>query len=231
MRVELQPAYIIHRRSYRNTSWLLEAFSSDYGLIALVAKGVRRHHHPWKHLLEPFVHLHLSFSGRGELMTLSGLEPAGFHARFSGDKIYAGLYLNELLRNLLHRNDSHEALFMAYQRALSELDQAVENIEPALRRFELSLLRETGYGLQLEGDIEVGKNYYYDVERGPVVGEYEKQKPIVSGGCLLALARNDFSDLSMLAEMKKLLRHVLHHHMSGKPLKSRELFSAKKTRI
>ncbi len=227
MRVELQPAFVIHRRPYRNTSWLLELFTYRYGLIALIAKGARRSNHRWRSLLEPFCKLQVSYSGRSDLMVLTGVEPSGLQTRMQGEKIFAGIYINELLQRLLHRHDPHEALFQAYEIALHELELANDGLEPVLRRFEIRLLSEIGYGLQLTHNIVSGKYYYYDIERGPVVSEKESHNtPVVSGDCLLALAENNFSNKSLFPEMKVLLRCVLHHHLAGKPVKSRELFTS-----
>ncbi len=226
MRVELESAFIIHRRAYRNTSWLLESFTSNYGLIALVAKGARRPGHRWRFLLEPFNKLQISFSGRGELMTLTGVEPGGYQARLQGNRLFSGIYLNEILFGLLHRNDAHEALFQAYEIALHELELADVSLEPALRRFELRLLDEIGYGLQLIKTISPEKLYSYTIETGPVAVEKDTgQTPVVSGRCLLALSNNDYSNQDLLLEMKQLLRYVLQYHMAGKPIKSRELFN------
>jgi len=37
----LQPAWLLHRRPYRETSLLIEAFTASAGRIALIAKGAR----------------------------------------------------------------------------------------------------------------------------------------------------------------------------------------------
>ena len=159
-------------------------------------------------------------------MTLTGVEPGGYQARLQGPKLFSGIYLNELLFSLLHRNDPYEALFQAYEIALHELELADASIEPALRRFELRLLDEIGYGLQLIKEISPEQLYRYTIETGPVIVEKDSgQMPIVSGRCLLALLNNDYSDLDLFPEMKQLLRYVLQYHMAGKPIKSRELFS------
>lgn len=228
MRVELQPAFIMHRRAYRNTSWLLDVFTREYGLIALVAKGARRAGHAWRYLLEPFNSLLLGFSGRSDLMTLIAAERGDFRPRFSGNTIYAGMYINELLLRMLHHNDPHETLFSAYLQALQELALPDGNIEPALRRFEISLLREVGYGLQLDHLIEAEKTYCYDIENGPLVADPSRHgdKPAVSGYCLLSLAKNNYSDQRLYPEMKRLLRYIINYHLAGKPLRSRELFTA-----
>ena len=41
-RVLLQPAYVLHRRSYRETSFLVELFTPDHGRLTVVARGVRK---------------------------------------------------------------------------------------------------------------------------------------------------------------------------------------------
>ena len=42
VRVNLQPAYILHSRPYRDSSSMLEVLTAEYGRISLVARGARR---------------------------------------------------------------------------------------------------------------------------------------------------------------------------------------------
>ena len=76
MRVNLQPAYIIHSRPYRDSSALLDVFTAEYGRIGVVARGMRRQSRRGSSaaLLQPFIPLLLSFSGRTELKTLVAAE-------------------------------------------------------------------------------------------------------------------------------------------------------------
>jgi DNA repair protein RecO (recombination protein O) len=228
----LQPAYIIHRRSYLNTSWLLEVLTQEYGLIALVAKGVRGPKSDKRALLQPFVQLLLSFSGRGELMTLTAAESLGSRRMLKGKALFAAMYINEILQTMLHRNDPHESIFSCYEKALMALVESEDSLEPVLRCFELELLIELGYGPQLAHEaitqdaILAGNAYHYDLERGPVnAATYSGAGAIVSGSCLLALQKKDFDDLALLKEMKILMRQLIHHHTGGRKLKSRELFA------
>jgi DNA repair protein RecO (recombination protein O) len=66
-------------------------------------------------------HAALSFSGRGELKTLTAREAAGTAVSLRGDRLYSGLYVNELLVRLLHRYDPHPQLFVAYGDTLQSL--------------------------------------------------------------------------------------------------------------
>jgi DNA repair protein RecO (recombination protein O) len=230
-RILLQPAYILHHRPYRNTSALLEVLTRDYGRLGLVAKGVKGKSGAGRRgILQPFIHLLISYSSRQDLGTLIAAEPAGGSTSLSGQTLYSAFYLNELLMRLLHRGDAHEQLFLDYNDAVNQLQQQAE-YEPVLRRFETRLLQELGYGLQLETDtqqdpINTHTHYYYDPLRGPVPAEAAKTNglPLVSGACLKALAGADFTDPGHWPEMKILMRNIIAHHLNGKPLHSRELF-------
>lgn len=232
MRVSLQPAYILHRRPYRNTSWLLEVITLEFGMLGLVAKGVRTQKSEKRALLEPFTKLSIGFSGRGDLMTLTAVEAIIPSSRFESTALYSGMYMNELLCRLLHRHDPHEAIFNCYEQAITALAKPDTQLEPALRKFEITLLQELGYGLQLQYEAETGQAirpdsmYCYDMENGPMLANAEpKQGLLTTGKCLIALANHTFDDPSIWPEMKKLMRHVIHYHLDGRVLKSRELFN------
>ena len=232
MRVNLQPAYILHSRPYRDSSLLLEALTAEQGRISLVARGARRRSRGGSAgaLLQPFTPLLLSFSGRTELKNLAASEVAGRPLLLRAQRMFSGLYLNELLVRLLHRYDPHPRLFAAYAATLDALarDDAIDDI---LRRFEFTLLTELGYGFDLDLDgcsgeaVQPGAWYHYHPEyglvaRGPVT---DAAHPAFKGADLLAIAGNDFSGAAR-ATAKRLLRLVLAQHLGDAPLRSRELF-------
>jgi DNA repair protein RecO (recombination protein O) len=230
----LQPAYVLHQRAYRNTSALLEVLTRDHGRIGVVAQGVRgRNGTARRGLLQPFIRLLISYApGRQDLHTLITVESAGDAMRLAGTALFSAFYLNEILMRLLHRNEPHDRLFQDYDSAVERL-KGREEREPVLRRFELRLLQELGYGLQLEnealnqGPVQADQFYYYDPLRGPVPAATSQERlHAVSGACLHALAMADFSDRRYWPEMKALMRGVIAHHMDGRPLRSRELFHA-----
>lgn len=234
MRVNLQPAYIIHRRPYRDSSALLEVFTAEYGRISLVARGASRQSRRGSKaaLLQPFVPLLVSFSGRGELKTLGAIEPAQGNVALAGDRLFSGMYINELLVRLLHRNDAHPALFAAYGAALKELD-GVMLLDTVLRSFELALLEELGYRLELDVDsssgqqIEESRTYRYEPAHGLVACDDAAQtfNSAFAGTELLAMASGDFSGTARLPA-RRLLREALAVHLGDEPLRSRELFHA-----
>jgi DNA repair protein RecO (recombination protein O) len=149
----LRRGFVLHRRDYRNSSLLLDLFTADEGRIVCVAKGAKasaRGRSALASLLQPFQPLWLSWFGRGEVKTLARAEAAGPSLALSGERLYCGFYLNELLMRLIERHDVQEGLFVFYQQALADLE--AEPIEALLRRFELRLLEELGYALDLSAD-------------------------------------------------------------------------------
>lgn len=229
-RVALQPGYLLHRKPYRDTSLLLEVFTPEFGRLGLVARGAQGRRSSLKGILQPFQPLLLSWSGRGELASLTGAEQEGRGAPLLGDALLSGFYLNELLMRLLTRHDPHPELYACYQSALQGLVDD-EGPEWPLRLFERDLLQELGYGLLLthEGDsdreIEANGLYCYHLERGPLrLGHPCREGIAVRGATLLALASSERPDAELRREAKRLMRVILAHYLGPRPLASRELF-------
>lgn len=234
MRVSQEPAYVLHHYDYGETSLLLEMFTRQHGRFGLIAKGARRPRSPLRTSLIPFQPLAVSFSGRGELPTLTAVEPVGNAPVIRGEGLFCGLYLNELLLRLLHRHDPHERLFSSYAQALGRL-AAEPKSEATLRIFEKRLLEDIGFGLVLDHDVQDGKTlqaeqrYRYFPERGPVLATTTQDEGIpMQGASLLALARECLEDGEALAEAKRLMRALLARHLGTKPLTTRDLFQPRR---
>ena len=144
-------------RPLRETSLLIDALTRDHGRVGLLARGVRAARSRFSRAaLQPLTPLNLSWSGRGELSTLTAAEPAGNALHASGETLLCALYLNELVARLLPRNDPHPGVFEEY---LTTFARLAGDYAPAwtLRRFERDLLGHLGYGLVLEADAETGE--------------------------------------------------------------------------
>lgn len=229
MRVDSQPAFVLHAQPYRETSLLLEAFTRDHGRVGLVARGVRGvKGQPLRALLQPLQPLQLAWSGRGELARVDAVESAGPAFEPSGDALLSTFYVNELLLRLLPRGEAVPALFWRYAECLAALQGGVLGWE--LRRFERDLLVELGYGLRLdveadgESAVLAERHYRFDPELGP----HPLPRPTsgsVSGASLLALAGEVPPGTNELREMRLLMRQVLRHHLGGRELRSWQLLA------
>ena len=237
-------AYVLHSYPYRETSLILQLWTELHGRFGVVAKGARRPKSASRSILVPFQPLSLSWFGRGELKTLKSAEPAGPALPLAGAALLAAFYLNELLLKLTHRDDPHEGLFAAYDDAIGELralsragpraaKPAAEEVEPVLRRFEVRLLRELGYALELSREagthvpIAAEREYLYVVERGPIpAGEGQEPKANavrLRGLTLQHLERGELTDPVTATQAKQLMRLIIHHVLNGEELATRNL--------
>lgn len=224
-RIALTPGYVLHQRAWRETSRIVEIWTREHGRLGLVARGVRRPKSPFRSLLQPFTPLLLSFSQRGELGNLTGLEAMAMPTALQGRALMAGFYLNELLLRLLPRQDAHPDLYDRYADALRCLGQIRQ--AAVLRVFEKHLLAAMGYGLILSHSVPDGAPvdpegcYRYDLRAGPqsTAGGAVVGIPI-SGRALLALHHEALDDAEDLRAVRRLLRDALEQHMDGRALKT-----------
>lgn len=231
-KVDGQPAYVLHTYPFRETSLIVEVFSRDFGRMALLARGARRPRSAIRGLLMAFQPLEVSWAGKGEVLTLMKAEWQGGQPLLSGEALFCGYYLNELLMHLLPREDSHEQLFARYAEMLARLgsDPAGRVREADLRRFEKALLQELGYGLTLTHDnegqpIDPIAFYHYQMEQGPVRVEHaEAAAQVLCGKTLLDLEAEDFSDPRSRLEAKQLMRTLMAYYLAGKELETRKIF-------
>jgi DNA repair protein RecO (recombination protein O) len=231
-KVDGQPAYVLHTHPFRETSLICEVFSRDYGRVALLARGARRPRAAIRGLLMAFQPLEIAWAGKGEVLTLMKAEWQGGQPLLSGEALFCGYYINELLMHLLPREDAHEGIFAAYAEMLAHLGATGNGKidEADLRRFEKALLQELGYGLLLDRDsqgepIDPQAMYAYRMEQGPVrVARTADEEQLIAGRTLCDLAREDFSHAQSRSEAKMLMRTLISYYLSGKELQSRKIF-------
>ena len=80
-----QPAFLLHKRPYRETSALVELLTLEHGRVRAVAQGVQRPGSRSRGRLQPFTPLHVTWVGEGELkrLRLMGSQPAAEAAKFT----------------------------------------------------------------------------------------------------------------------------------------------------
>lgn len=150
-RVQDTTGYLLHATAWRETSLIIQLFTQQHGVVALVARGAKRPHSVLRPVLSAFQPLSVSWSGVREIKTLTRAECIGI-LPLQGRAFMSAWYMNELLLRLLPREDPHPVLFDAYRTALEQLAGVSDQVErpsvtASLRRFEWILLQETGYGL------------------------------------------------------------------------------------
>jgi len=241
-RVSSEPAYVIHRYDWSESSLILEVFTQHHGRIALVAKGVKRPSSSFRPVLLPLQPLHLSFSGDAEIRTLKGADWVGGHVMPSGEALLSGYYLNELLLRLLARDDPHPALFDAYAStvqvlALGEGTTRLGTSSAALRTFELLLLREIGLlpALSLQtmslAALAPDERYCLLPETGLRAAGSDERALSGSQWCELQSALDAPDPFATtlhlfahrMGELKGQLRALLHYHCGVPVLRTRQM--------
>ncbi|WP_414155924.1 DNA repair protein RecO [Pseudomonas sp. BNK-44-a] len=218
-----QPAYVLHSRAYKETSALVDFFTAQGRVRAVLRRARGKGGSP----VRPFVPLEVELRGRGELKNVGRLDTVGLAGWLHGDALFSGLYLNELLMRLLPAEAPFPALFEHYTLTLEAL-AAGWPLEPLLRAFEWRLLDELGYAFSLTHDVNddavvAEGRYRLQVDAG--LERVELFQPgLFSGTELLALADADWDAPGALLAAKRLMRQALAVHLGPKPLVSRELF-------
>lgn len=236
-----EPAFVLHTRPWRESSLIAELLTPGHGRVGVVARGARRGRRGAAGGLQPFTLLQVAWRGRGELRTLMHAEPEQA-LPLRGERLFAGLYLNELLLRLLHREEAQPEIFTAYAQTLLRLAELPASddpgaMEPALRRFELRLLVVLGYGFPLDRDIhdaaiDPARDYELlpDAGLAPLAegvrerGGRAEAAVVFAGRHLLALATDTLTEPEVLVTAKRLTRLALAGHLGNAPLRSRELF-------
>jgi DNA repair protein RecO (recombination protein O) len=113
-RVQHEPGFVLHGYAYTESSVIVEAFTRAHGRVALIAKGAKKPSSNFRPILLPLQPLNLSWGGDAEVRTLKGAEWMGGGVMPTGERLWAGLYANELLLKLIARDDAHPRLFDVY---------------------------------------------------------------------------------------------------------------------
>jgi DNA repair protein RecO (recombination protein O) len=235
-KVQLQPAYVLHSRPFRESSQLLELLTRDFGRVGAVARGARGARSRWRGVLQPFRPLLVSYSRRSELATLTSADQVAAPPALVGEALYCGLYINELTLRLLLRDDAHAEVFEQYRETLGTLVGG-EALQTALRLYEKQLLDATGFGLILSreagSDVPLDPHacYDYQPDRGPVrVAESARERDgLVAGRVLQALDAGQIDPADWPA-LRRLMRSVLKRQLGDRPLASEALFRALRKR-
>ena len=226
-----QRGFVLHKREYSETSFLVDFFTEYHGRITLLAKGARRPRSPLKALLQPFTPLLLRWSGKGDLKTLTKVEAASLTLPMNTLALYSGFYVNEMLVRVLENQTAYQELFQHYLLCVTKLAATPDALEPTLRTFEFQVLKALGYGVDFVHCIatgeEVDPNMWYQFrENEGFIASLLQNNLSFLGKDLLAFDLLDFSEKSTQQAAKRFTRIALKPYLGSQPLKSRELFQS-----
>ena len=234
-----EPAYVLHRYDWSESSLILDVFTRQHGRIALAAKGVKRPTSSYRPVLLPLQPLAISYGGEGDVRSLKAAEWVGGHVMPTGEALLSGYYLNELLMRLLAREDPYPRLFDVYAVTVRLLAHGEpESLQWALRAFELLLLRELGFLPALDIQTlslqplqpqarytlapEAGLQWVPPEQRQGLSGQQWQalQQALAEPVPFAALLRDCTEQLALL---QRPLRQLLNYHCGVDALRTRQM--------
>lgn len=235
-------AYVLHQHDWSETSLIVELFTRTQGRVVVAAKGAKRPTSNFRAVLLPFQPI-LAQLGKApadeaaEIFNLRSAEWAGGQPLLGAGAMFSGFYANELLLKLLARQDGHPVLFDAYADTLAALGDG-EDEAPALRAFELVLLRELGWLPELSSAtltaeaLRAEARYTLQAEAGLVA-----HRDGLAGSTWVALdaalahqakagstAALRATCAPVATALRGPLRSLLHYHLGPQPLRTREVW-------
>jgi len=228
-RVIDQPAFVLHRRDWQNSSLILDLLTLDFGRISVLAKAAKRSKS--QALFQPFYPLVISWSGRSELKTLIAIDGSAMPV---GEKQYLSmLYVNELIIAFLPVQEASPELFRLYS---DLLDNAGHDLsEMHLRAFERSLMKMLGYlpdtrvEAETEEAIQAG-GYYHFIASSGFVSCHKADRNAISGELIIAWNQGQYESRQVLQMAKTVMRCIIDFNLHGKTLKSRDIYRQIKSR-
>ena len=219
--------FLLHQRSYGETSIIADVFTQKSGKISFIAKGAKKPKSKFFGYLVPFQKLKITYSGRSELKTLTSIDRDLANNSNTFSKVsYSLLYINELLMKLLPKDAKHEELFVLYDEFLKKINKN-NNLEISLRHFELDLLDMLGYGFDYDSEIdsndpiEAELSYVFVSERG----FRKSNSSSFKGKDILSIKKRKLEDVP-LKYLKEITTKAIGICLEGKDLTSRKIFKS-----
>ena len=231
MSLNWEPCFLLHAKSFGDTSIIADVFTESFGRVSIMAKGAKNPRSKFFGHLLPFTALRIIVTGKSEMKTLTQIDSNFFSQSVKGPHdLYTYLYVNELMMRLLPKGLPNQELYDLYQNfvGLARAD-AISEID--LRAFELDLLDVLGYGINF--DIDSKENTEF---KDSIIYSYMPEKGFHHSGDaegfsakeIAAIKNRHLEEIDKL-KLKQLLKIAINTCLDGRELSSRDFF--KKIRI
>jgi len=231
MPLNWEPCFLLHARSFGDTSIIADVFTESSGKVSIMAKGAKNPRSKFFGHLLPFTALRIILAGKSEMKTLTQIDSNFFPQSAKGpNDLYTYLYVNELMMRLLPKGLPNQELFNLYQNFV-ELARADAISELDLRAFELDLLDVLGYGINFDTDSKENTQF-----KDSIIYSYMPEKGFYNSGDaegfsakeIAAIKNRTLEGIDKL-KLKQLLKVAINACLDGRELSSRDFF--KKIRI
>ena len=226
-----EQCFLLHARSFGDTSIIADVFTESSGKVSIMAKGAKNPRSNFFGHLVPFSALRIIVTGKSEMKTLTQIDSNFLSQSVKGPHdLYTYLYVNELMIRLLPKGLPNQELYDLYQNFV-ELARADAISELDLRAFELDLLDVLGYGINFDTDSKENTEF-----KDSIIYTYIPEKGFHQAGDTegfsakeIAAIKNRTLEAIDKLKLKQLLKVAISACLDGRELSSRDFF--KKIRI
>ncbi|MBD63366.1 MAG: DNA repair protein RecO [Gammaproteobacteria bacterium] len=226
MSLNWEPCFLLHSRSFGDTSIIAELFTQSHGKLSVLAKGAKNPRSKFFGHLIPFSCLKIIVSGKSEMKTLVQIDSNHISQSIKGPHdLYTYLYVNELMIRLLPKGLPNRELYDLYQNFVenARLD-AISEID--LRVFELDLLDILGYGINFDTDVTENSKF-----KDSIIYSFMPEKGFHNAGNDKGFSGKEISNIKNRSlegidklKLKQLLHTAMNACLDGKELSSRKFF-------
>jgi DNA repair protein RecO (recombination protein O) len=221
-----EPCFLLHARSFGDTSIIADVFSESSGKISIMAKGAKNPKSKFFGHLLPFSALKIMITGKSEMKTLTQIDSNYLSQSAKGrHDLYTYLYVNELMIRLLPKGLANLELYNLYSNFV-ELARADAINEASLRIFELDLLDVLGYGINFDTDMRENSEF-----KNEIIYSYKPERGFYpsndghgfTANEILSIKNREVQQIDKL-KLKQLSEVAITACLDGRELSSRKFF-------
>ena len=199
--------FLIHARDYRETSSILNIFTSQGGIESLIFKG--KHTNKDRFKFSIFNEYSFTFNEKYSLPYLTKFELLN---QYVFDKKYylLGLYVNELLYKTLKDGYDFDKVYVHYKEFLINLSDTDDSLGRLALLFEKNLLQDLGYEISLSENETIvnDKYYYYDYNEGFKLDLSLETRSSILGSDLESFFINTLTCEKTISNIRSIIRKI-----------------------
>ena len=199
--------FLIHTRDYRETSSILNIFTSQGGIEPLIFKG--KHTNKDRFKFSIFNEYSFTYNEKYSLPYLTKFELLN---QYVFDKKYylLGLYVNELLYKTLRDGYDFDKVYIHYKEFLINLSDTNDSLGRLALLFEKNLLQDLGYEISLsENETLINdKYYYYDYSEGFKLDISLETRSSILGSDLESFFINTLTCEETISNIRSIIRKI-----------------------
>ena len=219
MNDELLKAYIIHSRSYGETSIIFDVFTKEYGLISTILKGAKKRKDISQLHTSRELNIQINKSNLPLLLKYEIVKTIPIKNKH----LILLMYFNELIYKLVPKNQPQRNLFDFYGNYLDYMSKTNDNFDVVLVGFELLLLKNLGYGITSLSSNEIIQSndiFVYDVNSGFKKTDSKLSFDCVSGETIIKIQEFNISQITELKKIRSITKKIIQEIAGNRSIKS-----------